>query len=263
MQSPWKIPIAIASSLASLTLSLGAIGPAKAADIICRGVMFGDTDFAAYHGEVGFGYITLTFRSNGRTVEIPLNYIRQTPQGEALFQGNNPDQPSDIVQVIAPSPVRAGTQIQAIYNGNRFTGTCSSNILSPPPGNGDVPSSGSFMGQGNATNPVFRRNQSVETSLNFNGNTNGFSVNVYVPSGSGAEVQYLGTITRLYSSGPNPNSFILEGTIENFASSRNNLQVVNTTGSCEIEVFDARITSVSCKARTNGGVTHFRGREEF
>ena len=231
-----------------------------AADIVCRGVMFGDTDFAAYHGEVGFGRIELTFRRNGRTVAIPLQYAELNSQNQAVFRGNNPESPSDIVEVVAPRNVQAGTAIRAIYNGNAFTGTCASNL---PPQTGDPtpPSQGTWSGLGTAANRLFSSNQSIESTLNYN--RNNFSINFFVPPGTGAQVNYRGRIDRLSSTGPNPNSFLLEGGVEAFASSNNGLRVDNTRGNCRIEVFDARIVSARCTTRIPDSNTDFTGRREF
>lgn len=83
---------------------------ANAADIVCRGTLVGDTNFAAYYGETGFGRIELQYQRGG-SLEVPLQYVRRNNQGEAVFQGNNPDQTSNVVQVFAPNPVKSGTRI--------------------------------------------------------------------------------------------------------------------------------------------------------
>lgn len=251
------------SSLGTVIVGLGLItwtGSANAADIVCRGTLFGDTDFAAYHGENGFGRIELKYQRGG-SVEVPLSYSAINHQREAIFRGNNPDQPSDVVEVFAPTPVRSGTRIRFSYNGNLATGTCSGTGGSRPP-SGSVPTEGSFSGRGQASGSVFGRGRQADASLDFN--RNGFTLGLSVPPGTGAQVRYLGTINRLRSTNRNnPNSFVLEGRVQSFASSANNLRVINTAGTCRIEVFDARITSVSCSANAPGSSTRFTGMSQF
>lgn len=239
---------------------LAGVGTARAADLVCRGTMFGDTDFAAYSGENGFGRIELQYRRGG-SVSVPLRYIRQNNQGESVFRGNNPDQSSDVVEVIAPARLQAGQSIQASYNGNVFPGRCSSTSGSRPPGD-LTPTAGSFAGKGRATGAVFGSGRQADASLDFNrGN---FSLGLFVPPGTGAQVRYQGTFNRLQRTSPdNPNSFVLAGQVRSFASSVNNLRVLDTVGSCRIEVFDARITSVSCSTQLPGSSTQFTGMAQF
>ncbi len=130
------------------------------------------------------------------------------------------------------------------------------------PPSGSTPTEGSFQGRGNASGSVFGRGKRADASLSFN--RNGFSLGVFVPPGTGAQVQYLGAIKRIRNTNPNnPNTFVIEGRIESFASSANNLRVINTRGDCRIEVFDARITSTSCSANASGSATQFRGMSQF
>lgn len=235
-------------------------GTARAADIVCQGTLFGDTDFAAYYGENGFGRIELKYQRGG-SVEVPLQYVRQNNQGEAVFRGNNPDQTSDVVEVFAPTPVSSETRIHITYDGNPATGTCSGTDESRLPSS-STPTEGSFSGRGQANGSVFERGRQADASLDFN--RNGFTLGLSVPPGTGAQVRYLGTINRLRgTNSDNPNSFVLEGRVESFASSANNLRVINTAGTCRIEVSDARITSVSCSANAPGSSTRFTGMSQF
>ncbi|MDZ8187691.1 MAG: hypothetical protein RMX96_22925 [Nostoc sp. ChiSLP02] len=81
---------------------------------------------------------------------------------------------------------------------------------------------------------------------------------------STAEVRYIGTINQLRGTNShNPNSFVLQGRVQNFATSASNLQVSNTTGTCRIQVFDARITSVACSAKVPGSSTQFTGMSQY
>lgn len=251
------------SSLGTVIVGLGLITwtGANAADIVCQGTLFGDTDFAAYYGdENGFGRIELKYQRGG-SVEVPLQYVRRNNQGEAIFRGNNPDQTSDVVEVFAPTPVRSETRIRVTYNGNPATGNCSGTGGSSPPSS-STPTEGSFSGRGQASSSVFGRGQQADASLDFN--RNGFNLALSVPPGTGAQVQYLGTINRLRgTNSDNPNSFVLEGRVQSFASSANNLRVIDTAGTCRIEVSDARITSVSCSANAPSSSTRFTGMSQF
>ncbi|NJL84527.1 MAG: hypothetical protein HC890_19245 [Chloroflexaceae bacterium] len=232
-------------------------GSAVAQDIVCRGTLFGDTDFIAYHGEVGFGRIVLNYRQGG-SVEVPLLFVTKR-QDEEIFRGNNPNQPGDVVEIFAPTPVRDGTRIRVSYNGNLTTGNCSSTGASPSsPG----PTSGNFSGRGRATGSVFRRGESADASLNFNqGN---FNLSLAVPPGNRAQVTYQGTFDQVNpSDSGNSNSFFLDGQVRTFASSANNLRVMNTSGRCRIEVFDDRVTSVNCSTSLANSATQFTGMQQF
>lgn len=131
-----------------------------------------------------------------------------------------------------------------------------------PPSN-RPPAEGTFAGRGQASGAVFGSGRQADASLNFN-RSQRFSLSLSVPPGTGAQVQYMGTINQIRSANSgNPNSFTIDGRVQSFASSANNLRVVNTSGSCRIEVFDARITSVSCNTRASGSSTRFTGMAQF
>lgn len=242
----------------------------KAADIVCRGTLFGDTDFTAFYGEIGFGRMELRFLRGGKTVEVPLLYSGRNSRGENIFRGNNPDQPSDVVEVIAPRNVNPQTRIQVSYNGNVFPGNCVSTLPSRPAPSPSLrpspspstPVEGSFSGRGRATGSVFGGGRQADASLNFNrGN---FSLGLSVPPGTGAQVNYSGTFKQLKASpSGNPNSFVLDGQVQGFASSANNLRVLNTHGTCRIEVFDGRVIDVSCHSNVRGSSTQFTGMKQF
>lgn len=250
-------------SLGLTGLAIVAIAaPARAADLVCRGVMFGDTDFAAYQGEAGFGRLDLTFRRNNRTVSIPLSFVGVTEAGFSHFRGNNPDQPSDVAEVFAPRGVGPGGTIRAVYNGNSFPGNCTSTLPDRPPSGGNVPREGFFEGRGTARNPVFQGGATTTASLSFNASQN-FSVSVAVPPGTGAQVSYQGRIDRIRSTGANENSFAIEGRVTAFASSADGLRVQDTSGRCNIEVFDARIVEIDCRANVPNGNTSFLGTSQF
>jgi hypothetical protein len=124
------------------------------------------------------------------------------------------------------------------------------------------PNEGTNSGRGITRGSVFGRGQTVDVNLNFNRGR--FSLSLAVPPGTGAQVNYNGTYNRLRpSDSRNPNSFILEGRVQSFASSANNLKVMNTKGSCQIEVFDARVISSSCDTQVRNSSTSFQGLEQF
>ncbi len=137
--------------------------------------------------------------------------------------------------------------------------------LPSEPGSGSsttLPTEGNFVGRGLASGAVFSDEQETEASLSFNGSN--FSYTLAVPPGTGAQVNYGGTIRRLRGTGSsNSNSFVLQGRVRRFASSASDLEVVNATGNCQIEVFDARVISSSCSSRARNSSTRFEGLQQF
>jgi hypothetical protein len=122
---------------------------------------------------------------------------------------------------------------------------------------------GNFLGKGRASRSVFGLGQQTDASLNFN-QTGKFSLSLAVPPGTGAQVNYNGTITHSRgTNSKNPNSFILDGKVNSFASSASNLRVIDTSGSCKIEVFDARVISTSCDTKVPVSSTRFTGMKQF
>lgn len=182
------------------------------------------------------------------------------------------------VTITGAGPVNAENGVRTLFLRNRTTGQtaeCRVNTIdgtvlsvnltgknSQPSTSNFTPTEGSFLGRGKANGAVFGGGQQADASLNFN--RNGFSLSLSVPPGTGVQMQYQGTIQRIRSTNPdNPNSFVIEGQMESFASSASNLRVVNASGACQIEVFDARITSVSCNTAIAGGSTRFLGMKQF
>jgi hypothetical protein len=132
----------------------------------------------------------------------------------------------------------------------------------PPSGGAKPPTQGSFLGKGKASNSVFGSGRNVDASLDFN--KNGFSVRLFVPPGTGVQTQHQGKINRIRGTNSrNSNSFIIEGSLESFATSTNNLRVIKARGDCKIEVFDSRITSVFCTSLSAGGSVRFTGMKQF
>uniref|UniRef100_A0A832H6G8 Uncharacterized protein n=1 Tax=Oscillatoriales cyanobacterium SpSt-402 TaxID=2282168 RepID=A0A832H6G8_9CYAN len=133
---------------------------------------------------------------------------------------------------------------------------------STPPPSSSPPTQGNFSGRGQASGSVFGGGRQADASLTFN--QNGFSLGLFVPPGTGAQVRYQGVINRLRGTSPNnPNSFVIEGRVQSFASSANGLRVTNTAGTCQIEIFDARIVSTSCNTNVRNSSTRFTGMRQF
>lgn len=132
-----------------------------------------------------------------------------------------------------------------------------------PPGNsGFPPTEGTFAGRGTASGSVFTAGRQAEATLNFNQTR--FSLFLAVPPGTGTQVNYNGTITRLRGTSPtNPNTFVIDARVQTFASSATNLRVINTSGICRIEVFDARVTSTSCNTSVRNSSSRFQGMQQF
>ncbi len=123
-----------------------------------------------------------------------------------------------------------------------------------------VPNGGSFSGQGQASGAVFANGKQANASLDFNGR----NYNVGLVSGRKSEVRYIGTINQLRGTNSrNPNSFVLRGQVQSFATSTTNLRVANTKGTCRIEVFDMRIKSISCSTKVADSFTRFTGMSQF
>lgn len=132
----------------------------------------------------------------------------------------------------------------------------------PSGGASALPTEGNFEGRGLASGSVFGDERSVDAALSFN--QNNFSFSLSVPPGTGAQVNYNGTVNRIRRNGPtNSNSFTLRGQVRSFASSANNLMVITATGNCEIEVFDARVISSTCNTRLRDSATRFQGLQQF
>jgi len=121
---------------------------------------------------------------------------------------------------------------------------------------------GTFLGRGLTRGAIFGNERETDASLNLNGNN--FSFSLAVPPGTREQVLYSGTITRQRGTGStNSSSFRLEGRVRSFASSTNNLQVINATGNCQIEVFDSRVVTSSCNTRVRDSSTTFQGLQQF
>lgn len=130
--------------------------------------------------------------------------------------------------------------------------------------NNPVPTStsqGSFQGRGVANGSAFTRGRNATVGLTLD--RDNFSLDMAEPSGRGARVEYRGVIARRNNDSSNPNSFTMDTRVRSFSSSANLRGLPNTTGTCRIEVFDARVISSTCTTVANNSSTRFMGLEQF
>lgn len=125
-----------------------------------------------------------------------------------------------------------------------------------------MPTEGAFPGRGMVTGSVFTIGRQAEAMLSFN-ETNNVSFSLAGRYANNLETVYSGTITRRLPGTRGVNGFILETQVTSFASSLDGLRVVNTTGTCRIEVFDALVVEASCSTRVADSTTEFQGMEQF
>lgn len=139
------------------------------------------------------------------------------------------------------------------------------NLPSPDGGSSNsttLPTEGLFEGQGLASGSAFGSERETTASLSFN-SSNNFSFSLSVPPGTDVQVNYSGTINRLRGTGSNSGSFVLRGRVRQFTASANSLDVINATGTCEIEVFDSRVVASTCNTRARDSATRFEGLKQF
>ncbi|MBF2027175.1 MAG: hypothetical protein IGS48_10470 [Oscillatoriales cyanobacterium C42_A2020_001] len=120
------------------------------------------------------------------------------------------------IEFVSAGPVSAESGARTLTMRNRATGqiaecrvsTIDGTVLSvtitgrgsTPPPSGSTPTSGNFSGRGQASGAVFGGGRQADASLSFN--QNGFSLGLFVPPGTGAQVRYQGTINRLRGTNP-------------------------------------------------------------
>ncbi|MFH7244057.1 MAG: hypothetical protein ACHWZW_14550 [Spirulina sp.] len=125
-----------------------------------------------------------------------------------------------------------------------------------------MPVEGTFPGRGIATGSVFTIGRQAEAMLSFN-ETNRFSFSLAGRYANNLETVYSGTITRRLPGTRGVNGFILETQVTSFASSLEDRRVMNTTGTCRIEIFDSLVVESSCTTRIPDSNTEFQGMEQF
>jgi len=124
-----------------------------------------------------------------------------------------------------------------------------------------------FQGRGIAQGSAFARGRNANLSLTLDGEN--FGLEMTEPQASGtrnqtpSRVQYRGVIVRRNREPGGPNNFILSVRVRSFDSSDNFRVISNTTGTCRIEVFDARVTYSNCNAIADDSSTRFLGLEQF
>ncbi|UBF30305.1 hypothetical protein K9N68_34390 (plasmid) [Kovacikia minuta CCNUW1] len=123
------------------------------------------------------------------------------------------------------------------------------------------PTQTNFQGRGVAQGSAFTRGRNANVALTID--RDNFGLELAEPPGTRARVQYRGAIVRRNNNSGNSNSFTLDGRVRSFNSSANLRVVSNTTGTCRIEVFDARVISSSCRSAAPDSYTQFLGLEQF
>lgn len=115
-----------------------------------------------------------------------------------------------------------------------------------------------FEGRGLATGSIFGVGRNVKVALNLSQNT--FSLVLAVPQASSKqEVHYTGTHASLRRGTVIPTSFTVEGSIQTFASSDDNLRAINSSGTCRIKILNSQVVSSVCNTRAAANATRFNG----
>ena len=118
-----------------------------------------------------------------------------------------------------------------------------------------------FQGRGVAQGSAFTRGRNANVSLTIDRDNFGFEL--AEPPGTRARVQYRGAVIRRTNNSTNAGNFTLDGRVRSYNSSANLRVISNTTGTCRIEVFDARVISSTCRTAANDSTTQFLGLEQF
>lgn len=120
---------------------------------------------------------------------------------------------------------------------------------------------GRFEGRGVAQGAAFTRGRNTNVILTTD--RDNFILEMAEPSLRGARVQYRGAIVRRRDASRDTNSFTLDARVRSFDTSASLRPITTTTGTCRIEVFDARVISSNCNAVANDSSTRFLGLEQF
>ena len=128
-------------------------------------------------------------------------------------------------------------------------------------------STGPFQGRGIAQGAVFSRGRNAAVVLTLDGNNFGLemtqSQGTHLQDQSPARIQYRGAISRRTDDTNGLNSFTLTTRVRSFDSSENLRIITNTTGTCRIEVFDARVIYINCNTVADNSSSRFLGLEQF
>jgi hypothetical protein len=128
------------------------------------------------------------------------------------------------------------------------------------------PSTEFFQGRGVAQGAAFSQGRNANVSLTLDGNN--FGLEMTEPQAANrsrapGRVQYRGAIVRRTPNSGGPNNFTLTTRVRSFDSSEIFRVLPNTTGTCRIEVFDARVIYSNCTTVADDGSTRFLGLEQF
>jgi hypothetical protein len=124
-----------------------------------------------------------------------------------------------------------------------------------------------FQGRGVAQGSVFSRGRNANLALTLDGEN--FSLEMTEPETNSTRnraprrAQYRGVIVRRNEESSERNSFVLFTRVRSFDSSETLRVISNTTGTCRLEVFDARIIDSNCSTVTDNSSTRFLGLEQF
>jgi len=121
-----------------------------------------------------------------------------------------------------------------------------------------------FEGRGVAQGAVFTQGRNANVNLTLDGDN--FSLEMQESGGRSSDrgrVQYRGAVIRRSNTSTNANNFTVSTRVRSFDSSDSLRVVSNTTGTCRMEVFDARVISIACDTLTDNSSTRFLGLEQF
>jgi hypothetical protein len=132
---------------------------------------------------------------------------------------------------------------------------------------GRPPSGTLFQGRGVVQGAAFNRGRNANVTLTLDGENFGLEMTEILPSNVRGQppgrVQYRGAITRRTDDPNQANSFSLFTRVRSFDSSQNLRIITNTTGTCRIEVFNAKVLASSCSTIADDSSTEFLGLEQF
>lgn len=121
-----------------------------------------------------------------------------------------------------------------------------------------------FEGRGVAQGGVFTQGRNTNVNLILDGDN--FSLEMQESggrSGDRGRVQYRGVVVRRSDTSTTAGNFTLNTRVRSFDSSDSLRVINNTAGTCRMEVFGARVTSVACDAIADNSSTRFLGLEQF